>query len=52
MYFTITGLNKVVRNTEGFVIKRVIISRFHCIYFFNFRWVWEIGEKRRKSTNF
>ena len=52
MYFTITGVNKVVRNTEDFVIQRVVISRFHCTHFFNFWWVWEIGRKRGKCTNF
>ena len=30
IYFTITGVEKIVRYIEVFVIKRFVISRFHC----------------------
>ena len=31
MYFTITGVKKIIRYTEDFVLYRFVISRFHCI---------------------
>ena len=31
IYFTVTGVKKIVRYTKDFIIQRFVISRFHCI---------------------
>ena len=30
LYFTITGVKKIVRYIKGIVISRFVISKFHC----------------------